>query len=188
MCNRSQSTAHCLDCCAGYDTVILKGSWTHFHNPYICYMYLCIYTCFHHYKFNMLKEANSTLTNSTFGFLKYVSNKCWSLFWSITWWGYQLTKTSKMEVHRQYLKSCILNSVCCVETYIIHSYHMSKCSKCNWNRYINRFCMWKVNFHINGLSPNIAYVILMSWPLMAIYFLLLNYWLFYVQFSYHILW
>ncbi len=76
--------------------------------------------------------------------------------------------------------------VCCIETYLIHIYHMSKCSKSNWNRYIEGFCMWNVHFHINGLSPNIVYVILMSWPLMAIYFLLLNYWLFSVQFSYHI--
>ncbi len=36
------------------------------------------------------------------------------------------------------------------------------------------------------IFTNIVYVILMSWPLMAIYFLLLNYWLFSVQFSYHI--
>ncbi len=76
--------------------------------------------------------------------------------------------------------------VCCIETYLIHIYHMSKCSKCNWNRYIEGFCMWNVHLHTNGLSPNIAYVILMNWPLMAIYFLLLNYWLFSVQFSYQI--
>ncbi len=74
--------------------------------------------------------------------------------------------------------------VCCIETYCIHIYYMSKCSKCNWNRYIEGFCMWNVHFHINWLSPNIAYVILTSWPLMAIYFLLSNYWLFSVQFSY----
>ncbi len=44
------------------------------------------------------------------------------------------------------------------ETYLIHIYHMSKCSKCNWNRYINKgFWMWNVHFRINGLSPNIAY-------------------------------
>ncbi len=30
--------------------------------------------------------------------------------------------------------------VCCIETYLIHIYHMSKCSKCNWNRYIEGFC------------------------------------------------
>ncbi len=29
--------------------------------------------------------------------------------------------------------------VCCIETYLIHIYHMSKCSKCNWNRYIDDF-------------------------------------------------
>ncbi len=59
--------------------------------------------------------------------------------------------------------------VCCIETYLIHIYHMSKCSKCSLNRYIEGFCMWNVHFHINGLSPNMAYVIIMSWPLMAIY-------------------
>ncbi len=75
---------------------------------------------------------------------------------------------------------------CCIETYLIHIYHMSTCSKCKWNRYIEGFCMWNVHFHINGLSPNITYINLMSWPLMAIYFLLLNYWLFSVQFSYRI--
>ncbi len=87
-------------------------------------------------------------------------------------------KQSKMEIHMHYLKSCIFNIkiVCCTETYLIHIYHMSKC---NW--YIEGFCMWNVHFHINGLSSNIAYAILMSWHLMAIYFLLLNYWLFYVQ-------
>ncbi len=62
--------------------------------------------------------------------------------------------------------------VCYTETYVIHIYHMSKCSKCNWNRYIEGFCIWNMHFQINGLSPNIAYVILMSWPLMAIYLLL----------------
>ncbi len=55
--------------------------------------------------------------------------------------------------------------------YLIHIFHMSKC---NWNRYIVGFCMWNVHFHINGLSPNIAYVIVMSWPLMAICFLLIE--------------
>ncbi len=47
-------------------------------------------------------------------------------------------------------------------TYVIDIYHMSKCSKCNCNRYIEGFCMSKCTFHINGLSPNIANVILMS--------------------------
>ncbi len=105
-------------------------------------------------------------------------------------WGYQLTKTVQNGgpqaiseiLHVEY------EIVCCIETYIMHSYHISKCSKCNWNRYIEGFCMWNVHFHINGLHPppNIAYLILMSWPLMAIYFHLLNYWLFSVQFSYHL--
>ncbi len=101
------------------------------------------------------------------------------------WWGYQLTKIVQNGgpqviseiLHIEY------RIVCCIETYLIHIYHMSKC---NWNRYIEGFCVWNVHFHINGLSPNIAYVILMSWPLMGIYLLLLNYWLFSVQFSYHI--
>ncbi len=52
--------------------------------------------------------------------------------------------------------------VCCIETYLIHIYRISKCSKCNWNMYIEGLCIWNVHFHINGLSPNIAYVILMS--------------------------
>ncbi len=107
---------------------------------------------------------------------------------SISWSGYQLTKTVQNGgpqaisdiLHIQYWV------VCCIETHLIHIYHMSKCSKCNWNRYIEGFCMWNVNFNINGLSPNIAYVILMNWLLMAMYFLLLNYWLFCVQLSYHI--
>ncbi len=38
--------------------------------------------------------------------------------------------------------------VCCIEPYLIHIYHMSKC---NWNRYIGGFCMWNVHVHINGL-------------------------------------
>ncbi len=50
-----------------------------------------------------------------------------------------------------------------IETYLIHIYHMNKCSKCNWNMYFEGFCMWNVHFHINGLSPNITYVILMTW-------------------------
>ncbi len=66
--------------------------------------------------------------------------------------------------------------VCCIEKYLIHIYHISKRSKCNWNKYIEGFCIWNVHFHINGLSPNIAYVItcviLMSCPSMDIYFLL----------------
>ncbi len=103
-------------------------------------------------------------------------------------WGYLLTKTFQNGgplaiseiLHIEY------QIVCCIETYLIHIYHMRKCKKWNWNRCIEGFFMWNVHFHINGLSPNIAYVNLMSWPLMEIYFLLLNYWLFSVQFSYHI--
>ncbi len=115
----------------------------------------------------------------------------WLTNWSInqpTDHPYQLTKTVQIGgpqaisefLHIEY------RIVCCIETYLIHIYHMSKYSKCNWNRYIEGFCMWNVHFLINGLSPNITYVILMSWLLMAIYFLLLNYWLCSVQFSYHI--
>ncbi len=107
---------------------------------------------------------------------------------SQAWRGYQLTKTVQNGgpqaiseiLHIEY------RMVCCIKAYLIPIYHMSKCSKCNWNRYIEGFCMWNVYFHINVLSPNITYVILMSWLLMVIYFLLLNYWLFSVQFSYHI--
>ncbi len=102
-------------------------------------------------------------------------------------WGYQLTKTVQNRGPRAISEILHIEYriVCCIETYLIHIYHLSKCSKCNWNRYIEGFCMCNVHFHINGLSPNITYVILMSWPLMANYFLLLNYWLFSVQFSYH---
>ncbi len=106
-----------------------------------------------------------------------LKSKHHSFYWPPSpWWEYLLTKTVKKwrftGLHIQY------RVLCCIETYLIHIYQMSKCSKCNWNRYIEGFCMWNVHFHINRLSPNIAYVILMSWPLMAIYFLLLNYWLF----------
>ncbi len=107
---------------------------------------------------------------------------------TISWWVYLLAKTVQnggpQAISEILHIECRI--VCCIERYLIHIYHMSKCSKCNWNRNIEGFCMWNVHFHINGLSPNIAYVILMSWPLMAIYFLLLNYWLFSVQFSYRI--
>ncbi len=49
------------------------------------------------------------------------------------WWGYQLTKTVQSggpqaiseTLHTEY------RIVCCIETYLIHIYHMSKCSKCN---------------------------------------------------------
>ncbi len=105
-----------------------------------------------------------------------------------TWWGYQLTKTVQNGGQHAIFKILHIEyrTVCCIETYLIHMYHMSKSSKCNWNRFIEGFCMWNVLFHINGLSPNIACVILMSWPLVAIYFLLSNFWLLSVQFSYHI--
>ncbi len=106
----------------------------------------------------------------------------------LPWWGYQLTKTVQNGDPQAiseilYIEYRIVSGI---ETYLIHIYHMNRCSNCNWNRYIEGFCMWNVHFHINRLSPNIAIVILMSWPLMAIYFLLLNCWLFSVQFSYHI--
>ncbi len=52
---------------------------------------------------------------------------------AITWWGYQLTKTVQnggpqaiFEIlHIEY------RIVCCIETYFIYIYHMSKCCKCN---------------------------------------------------------
>ncbi len=105
-----------------------------------------------------------------------------------SWLGYQLTKTvqnggpqaiSEM-LHIEY------GIVCCIETYLIHIYHMSKCSKCNWNSYFEGFCMWNVHFHINGLSPNITHVILMCWHVIAFCFLILNYWLFFLC-SFHII-
>ncbi len=45
--------------------------------------------------------------------------------------------------------------------------------------------LWIETFVVKE-KANITYVILMSWPLIAISFLLLNYWLFFVQLSYHI--
>ncbi len=99
------------------------------------------------------------------------------LLLNIAWWRYQLTKPVQNGDPQAISKifNIEYRIVCCIETYLIQIYHMSKCSKCNWNRYIEGFCMRNVHFHINGLFPNIAYVILMSWPLMAIYFPLLNY-------------
>ncbi len=49
------------------------------------------------------------------------------------WWEYQLTKTVKNGgpqaiseiLHIEY------RIVCCIETYLIHIYHMNMCSKCN---------------------------------------------------------
>ncbi len=134
-------------------------------------------------------------------FIYWLSTSIFGLFWPrgmdiiincvcwwclIPWWGYQLTKTVQNGVPQAISEILHIEYriVCCIQTYLIHIYHISKCSKCNWNRYIEGFWMRNVHFHINGLSLN--YVILMSWPLMAIYFLLLNYWLFSVQVSYHI--
>ncbi len=103
-----------------------------------------------------------------------------------SWLGYQLIKIvqnggTQAISEILHIKYWI---VCCIETYLINIYHMSKCSKCNWNRYIEILCMWNVHLYLNRLCTN--NVILMSWHLMAIYLLLLNYWLFSVQFSYHI--
>ncbi len=50
-----------------------------------------------------------------------------------TWWEYQLTKTVQNGgpqaiseiLHIEYWIGC------CIQTYLIHIYHMSKCSKCN---------------------------------------------------------
>ncbi len=52
---------------------------------------------------------------------------------AMTWWGYPLTKTVQNGglqaiseiLHIKY------GIVCCIETYLIHIYHISKCSKCN---------------------------------------------------------
>ncbi len=104
-----------------------------------------------------------------------------------SWWGYQLTKIVQNGgpqaiseiLHIEY------RIVCSIETYIIYIYHLSKCRKCNWNRYIEGFCMWNVHFQINVISPNIAYVILINRPLIAINFLLMYYWLF--MCSFHIM-
>ncbi len=50
--------------------------------------------------------------------------------------------------------------VCCIETYFICIYHMSKCSTSNWSMYIEGFCMRSVWLDINWLSPNIAHLCL----------------------------
>ncbi len=170
-------------------------------NLKIYFLYIQIkYVQFHKIKFKMPKsQLLIGLENSFKNWQKaqnvniYFSSKAYVWFYPFpcTWWGYQMTKTVQnggpqaisQIFHIEYW------IVCYIETYLVHIYHMSNYSKCNWNRYIEGFCMWNVHFQINGFSPNIAYVILMSWPcwpLMAIYFLLLNYWLFSVQFSYHI--
>ncbi len=74
--------------------------------------------------------------------------------YALWWLGYQLTITVQNGgpqpiseiLHIEY------QIVRCIEIYSIHIYHMSKCSKCNWNRYIKGICMWNVHFHINVLS------------------------------------
>ncbi len=80
-----------------------------------------------------------------------------------TWWGYQQTKTVKNRGPHAIYE--ILHIEC-------HIYHMSKCGKCNWNRYIEGFCMSNVHFHIIGLSPNIAYVILLNWQSIFFYWII----------------
>ncbi len=117
-----------------------------------------------------------------------ITTPCTCVSNTSSWWGYQLTKTVskwRFTANVWNLAYWISDSLLYWDIYLIHIYHMCKCSKCNWNRYIEGFCIWNVHFHINGLSPNIAYVILMSWPLMAIYFLSSNYWLF--SCSFHII-
>ncbi len=50
-----------------------------------------------------------------------------------TWWGYQLTK-SVQNGHPQAISEILhieYRIVCCIEAYLIHIYHMNKCSKCN---------------------------------------------------------
>ncbi len=69
----------------------------------------------------------------------------------VAWWGYQLTKTVQNGGPQAILEILHIEYqiVCCIETYLIHIYHMSKCKTCNWNMYIERFCMWNVHFHLN---------------------------------------
>ncbi len=76
--------------------------------------------------------------------------------------------------------------VCCIETYLIHIYHMSKCSKSNWNRYIEGFCMWNVHFPHKLVIPKYHLCYLNELTFNGNLFSLLNYWLFSLQFSYHI--
>ncbi len=91
-------------------------------------------------------------------FLVPISTFMEKCIYPYSWWRYQLTKIVQNGspqaiseiLHIEY------QIVCCIETYLIHIYDMSKCSKCNWNRYIEGFCMWNLHFHINGLSPNIV--------------------------------
>ncbi len=58
------------------------------------------------------------------------------MVWS--WWGYQLTKTVQFggSTGNIWNLEYWISDSCCIETYLIHIYHMSKFSKCNWNRYI----------------------------------------------------
>ncbi len=50
-----------------------------------------------------------------------------------TSWGYQLTNTGQNGGPRAISEFLHIEYriVCCIETYLIHIYHMSKCSKCN---------------------------------------------------------
>ncbi len=54
--------------------------------------------------------------------------------WSDPWWGYQLTKT--VQDGGPQAISEILHIeywiVGCIETYLIHIYHMSRSGKCNY--------------------------------------------------------
>ncbi len=69
--------------------------------------------------------------------------------------GYQLTKTVQngnaqaiSEVlHIEYRIVWLLRHI------FIHIYHMSKCSKYNWNSYIEGFCMWNVHFLHKWILP-----------------------------------
>ncbi len=50
-----------------------------------------------------------------------------------TWWGYQLSKTVQNGGPQAIseILPIVYRIVCCIETYLIHIYHMSKCSKCS---------------------------------------------------------
>ncbi len=44
--------------------------------------------------------------------------------------------------------------VCCIETYLIHIYHMSKCSKCNWYKQVYwRILYMKCAFSYKWIIP-----------------------------------
>ncbi len=71
-------------------------------------------------------------------------------------------------MHSQYLKPCLLKigQFAVFKRHVIHIYPMSKCSRSNWNRYIEEgFCIRIMCFDINCLFPNITYLVLMSWHL-----------------------